>query len=146
MEAMVALGPEVVVGNHVADALAGRAASSAELPAEAVQSLQQLRDKATRVLKRAVAIGIVASAWPKEPGRVLKPAPKPRRRALLSLKAAKRGTSHSVVPLGNRRWRCTKCLGVSPASLPAKWFPIPCPERSELPSRCREFQDPILPT
>ena len=121
-EAMESLGPEVIVGNHVADALAGRAASASEVPSEAVAELNRLREKAAKIIRRAVVIGLAASSLPKEPDRMLRPEPKRRRRAVMGLQAAKRTSSHSVVPLGDRRWRCTKCLGVSPPCLAARWF------------------------
>eukprot|EP00972_Heterocapsa_arctica_P090160 13300580-Heterocapsa_arctica.AAC.1 len=44
---------EVIIGNHVADALASRGAAAAAVPAEAAYAVKTLRAKAAAILRRA---------------------------------------------------------------------------------------------
>ena len=128
LEALQSHGPEVIVGNHVADALAGRAAGEAEVPQVQVDQFKALRRKAASVLTRAVAITIEAASLPSEHHRLVKPPRALRASYVVSLREAMRGSTHVVVPLGGR-WRCTSCLGISPFRLKARWFARQCPGR-----------------
>ena len=118
---------EAIVGNYVADAVADRGAKMAELPDNVVQDYMAVQRTAELVLHRVVAVTVAAASVHKNPLRNIRP-PSARPQPLRRLKQARRHTAHSVVAVA-RAWRCTQCMGMSPAKGVAAWFRTPCPGR-----------------